>query len=410
MIKRVKVKDIVIEKRIREAYGELKSLADSIDKFGVIHNPVVTPEGDKFKLIAGGRRMTAIKTILEWDDVLVDVRKEVGPLLLKELELEENLQRKQLTWEEEVKAKEQIHALRVVQDPNWRLEDTAELLGESVGTVNMDIQLAKALGDNPDLIKNKNKTDAFKQMKKERENALRRELSSRLEFEIDETILMCGDMLEIAPQMEEGCIDLLIIDPPWGSEQEETESIDVEYDDSLENMMLIIEQAYRECFRTLKAGGHMYAFFGIQFYEWHMEKLTEAGFEVDELPGIWDKGSPGGMVSPYRESNEYEPYLHCWKGNPLPLRKKVGNCQNVGRATKRIHSAEKPVELYEHFIRNASEPGDFVVDFFAGSGNVLKAALKLKRETWGCEKDPVNHQKAAESLKEFMTELEVSGS
>ena len=125
MIKRVKVKDIVIEKRIREAYGELKSLADSIDKFGVIHNPVVTPEGDKFKLIAGGRRMTAIKTILEWDDVLVDVRKEVGPLLLKELELEENLQRKQLTWEEEVKAKEQIHALRVVQDPNWRLEDTA---------------------------------------------------------------------------------------------------------------------------------------------------------------------------------------------------------------------------------------------------------------------------------------------
>lgn len=407
MLSEVKVKDIIFDERIREDYGEIEKLAESIDKHGIIHYPVVTPREDKYKLIAGGRRMTAIKKVLKWDTVTVDIRKKISKLTLKELELEENLQRKQLTWEEEVKAKEQIHALKIVSDSSWTIEDTAKLLNTSTGSLSMDIQLAKALKEQPELVKNKNKTDAFKQMKKEREDAIRRELASRLEFEVDETTLMCGDMLEIAPRMDEGCIDLIVTDPPWGSEQEKSETVVVEYDDSVDSMMLVVEQAYKEMYRTLKDGGHMFVFFGIQFMDWHIDKLTKAGFEVDALPGIWNKLRPGGMTSPYRESNEYETYLHCWKGDPLPLRTKVGNCQDFPRATKRIHSAEKPIELYEHFIKNASEPGDFVVDFFAGSGNVIKAALKLKREAWGCELDPVNHQKAVESLEDFMRELEV---
>ena len=66
-------------------------------------------------------------------------------------------------------------------------------------------------------------------------------------------------------------------------------------------------------------------------------------------------------------------------------------CQTVNapdaRRDERYFKWQKPDELIERFIRNSSNPGDFVFDPFAGSGTTLIAASKLGRIGIGCDSD-----------------------
>lgn len=63
---------IVVGKRHRRTFGNLESLAASIDELGVLHPPVVRPVGDKYELVAGERRLRAMR-LLGWDEVPVTV-------------------------------------------------------------------------------------------------------------------------------------------------------------------------------------------------------------------------------------------------------------------------------------------------------------------------------------------------
>lgn len=56
------------------------------------------------------------------------------------------------------------------------------------------------------------------------------------------------------------------------------------------------------------------------------------------------------------------------------------------RANKSVdYPTQKPIELLERIINASSNPGDIVLDFFAGSGTTLVAAEKLGRKWIGCD-------------------------
>lgn len=56
------------------------------------------------------------------------------------------------------------------------------------------------------------------------------------------------------------------------------------------------------------------------------------------------------------------------------------------RANKSVdYPTQKPIELLERIIKASSNPGDIVMDFFAGSGTTLVAAEKLGRRWIGCD-------------------------
>ena len=56
------------------------------------------------------------------------------------------------------------------------------------------------------------------------------------------------------------------------------------------------------------------------------------------------------------------------------------------RANKSVdYPTQKPIELLERIINASSNPGDIVMDFFAGSGTTLVAAKKLGRRWIGCD-------------------------
>jgi ParB family chromosome partitioning protein len=92
-----KIRDIIVEKRLRTESGDLDELVDSIRRVGLIH-PVVINENNE--LLSGFRRFEACKE-LGWTDIEVKVVK-TGDNRLKKLEWEyhENIGRADLTADE----------------------------------------------------------------------------------------------------------------------------------------------------------------------------------------------------------------------------------------------------------------------------------------------------------------------
>ncbi len=106
---KVKIEDIKVGRRCREDYGDIAGLAHSIQNYGLLH-PIVVDED--LNLLAGERRLRAHK-YLSLKEIEVNYRKDLDDVQKKELELEENLKRKDLNWPELVVANKTLFDIRV---------------------------------------------------------------------------------------------------------------------------------------------------------------------------------------------------------------------------------------------------------------------------------------------------------
>lgn len=80
---------------------------------------------------------------------------------------------------------------------------------------------------------------------------------------------------------------------------------------------------------------------------------------------------------------------------------------NRGGNDPRLHTAQKPVELMEALVRDFTDPGDLILDPFAGSGTTGVAAIRLGRRFIGWEKDPKYHAIAIKRLTAAREQLEL---
>ena len=64
----------------------------------------------------------------------------------------------------------------------------------------------------------------------------------------------------------------------------------------------------------------------------------------------------------------------------------------------RLHPTQKPLEAIRPLIEAYSQPGDIVLDPFAGSGTTAAAARQLHRSFIGIELDPTYFRNAAQRL------------
>lgn len=89
----LKISSIKIGSRVRDDYGDMESLANSIKEHGLLHPIVVDSD---YNLIAGGRRLLACERI-GWTEIEVKMLDNISERELRVLELEENIRRKDLT-------------------------------------------------------------------------------------------------------------------------------------------------------------------------------------------------------------------------------------------------------------------------------------------------------------------------
>ena len=102
------VDDIIIKERIRKNLGDLDPLMESMRNHGLM-NPIVV--NIKNELIAGHRRLEAAKR-LGWNTVDVTVNDSDNHADQLEMEIEENVQRKNLSSEELADAYIRLDKLR----------------------------------------------------------------------------------------------------------------------------------------------------------------------------------------------------------------------------------------------------------------------------------------------------------
>jgi len=90
---KLRISEIIVGERRREDLGDIEALAKSIRQYGLLH-PIVVD--DKKRLVAGERRLEACKQ-LGWEEISVTFLGELTEEQLCEIELEENIRRKDLS-------------------------------------------------------------------------------------------------------------------------------------------------------------------------------------------------------------------------------------------------------------------------------------------------------------------------
>lgn len=182
---KIAIKAITIGPRQRKEYHNIEAMSASLARFGLIH-PIVIDQNNN--LIAGGRRLAGAVN-LGWTEVEYTTREALDDISRKELELEENLQRSNITWVEEVRAIRDIHEIRKARHGDegsnrtggsvYTIQDTAEELERSKASAVTDIQLARALDEFPDIADEATKAAAWKKYQRSKELQLRAEMARR---------------------------------------------------------------------------------------------------------------------------------------------------------------------------------------------------------------------------------------
>ena len=411
---KVKVEDIKIkDERFREDYGEIEELAVSIQRYGLLHPIVVDKE---LNLIAGERRLKAHK-LLGLAEIEVKLLKDVTELEKREVEIEENLRRKDFNWQEEVKAKNEVDKIKRElygsavkgHGGGWSIRDTSDSLGDSIGTVSRDLRLAKALDEFPELATEKTKDGAWKRYQKMRERDIVQELAEKVVVKVDTGCLVNADSKVEMKKIKSSSVDLILTDPPFAIALDKGfKSADAwagkVYDDELQHVMNTIDLVIKECYRVLKEDRHMYLFFAVQHYEYVLKMISDAGFNVNAVPCMWHKTGGGGAGgSEYSYASNYEVCFLAMKGRRALNKLGQTNVFVEPRVApqRKIHPTQKPHSLLRRIIEQSSQPGELVVDPFAGSSSTLISAFEVKRQAFGIELDKEYYTQGVLRIEEF---------
>lgn len=135
---------LVGDDRVRTDFGNLEELAESIKSEGLLQPPVVNQD---YKLIAGERRLRAMRDILKWPDIPVIYFETLDEAHLARLESEENIKRLAPNWKERVLSVAKVHNANALagalNSQRWGQRETAALLGVSQPSVQLSLKLAE---------------------------------------------------------------------------------------------------------------------------------------------------------------------------------------------------------------------------------------------------------------------------
>ena len=414
---------IVAPERQRKHFDatKLAELGGSIEANGLLQAIVLRLVDGKYTLVAGERRLRAMKDLIalgqsfSYDGEPVPaglvphtLLSELDPLAAEEAELEENLQRENLTWQEKAAAVARLTNLRKAQALQAGLPVPSiaaiseEVRGSSEGvnqeTTRREIIVAKHL-NNPAIKAAKTVDEAFKILRKEETAAKNAELGIQVgrTFSAKLHTLFNEDSTHWLHEAASASYDVILTDPPYGMGADEFGDSGGRaegahgYKDDYETFMRCATALAFEGFRVAKTQAHMYCFCDPDRFSQLKALMVEAGWNVFRTPLIWYKRN--GSRAPWPEQGpqrKYEFILYAVKGKK-PVLKMAGDVLDFSPDTNLGHGAQKPVALFQELLSRSCLPGNAVLDPFCGTGPIFTAANELRCMATGVEIDPASY-------------------
>lgn len=423
-VQMISIDKITWDTRYRKDLGNINELAESIKEKGILQPITVNQD---LVLLAGERRLTAAKQagLTKIPALIRDQSKmEDATIDLREVELIENVFRKDFTWVEHANLIAEIDKLCREKNVDWSVRKTAQLIGHSHPmNVSRSLHLAEAVNEMPELAACRTQDDALKFLKKIEEGAVvaelrRRQEKSRNSGLVDALTLAKGNY-KIGDAFAEmaklpngaGVVSLIEVDPPYGIDLPSVKKggsattykeVDTNaYGDFLKKVAT-------ETYRIASDHCWMIFWYGPTHHQLVLTSLREAGWEVDDIPAIWNKDYGQTLAPDIYLARCYEPFFVCRKGS-IDMHKRgrsnVFNFKPIA-GVKKYHPTERPVEMIEDIIETFVGLCPRVFIPFLGSGATLRAVYNLGGTGWGYDIDPQYRDKFLLSVQEDVEALD----
>lgn len=434
-LKQLNISDIKLDKRYREDFTGVEDLAESIKDKGLLQPITVSTD---MLLLAGERRLRACK-LAGLTKIPALVRKVEGEIDAREIELMENIFRRDFTWLEEANLIAEIDRLYKEKHidwipaadggalkPGWSSRRTAELLGKSVSSVSRAIRLAQAAAIIPELATHKTAADAAKVIEKLEEQTIVHELRERQNAQVEKASAAGGEGLEkgiaamlrradnnyligdvfagLAGLKPNGNIAMIECDPPYGidltqlkaSKDNVASNVHGYQEVPTEDYNAFLNKLAKELFRVAGKNCWLVFWFGPTWQHEVLTALRDAGWNVDDIPGIWVKKHGQTMQPELYFARGYEPFFLCRKGQPIMAKRGRLNVFDFAgvQGAKKYHPTERPVPLIEELLTTLLPGGMSVVLVpFVGSGATIRAAYNLGVYAFGWDLNPAYKDK-----------------
>jgi len=240
--------------------------------------------------------------------------------------------------------------------------------------------------------------------------------------------LIHGDCLEKMAEIEDGSVDMVLADPPYGTTACKWDSI-IPLEPMWEHLKRVIKpngaivMTASQPFTTTLISSNMKIF----RYEWIWQKDNHTNFlNIKKQPAkrhenvcVWYKKQPTYNPQMWqgkenhsegnKRKSSHRGYLgasfECSKdikgGLKYPI--SIYECKGEGRG-KAVHPTQKPVALMEYLIKTYTNEGEKVLDFTMGSGTTGVACKNLNRSFIGIEKDDEYFQLACDRIHSHNTQ------
>lgn len=408
-------KKIIVNREDRQRkLIDVEDLVPSIRERGVLIPIIIN---DDFTLIAGERRLTAS---LQLGLTVIPVRfaKDLSERDKQIIELEENVKRQNLTWQETADAVAKIHRLLSEEKDEWSMEQTADHVGMSRPSVSRYVKLQADIEAGVPGVSKATKVS-------EAETASKRYHSRQVESAVNQifstpsaTKVVQSDEKQSNFSIEQADViqwletysgpqfNFIHMDLPYGvklSSQAGGSTHATTYDGDAPFEALL--EALAKHWKKIAAPEcHVMFWFSMKHYQKCLDWLTSLGLTVDYNPGIWGKGNVG-IIRDHEHfpRNVYEPVFLAYQGDRA-LVKNTSNLINLTPTTEfrdgAIHMSEKPRPVLLHFFQMFVDQFTRVFDPTCGSGSAIRAVAEMAPNAYGLglEISPESAKIAADKL------------
>jgi len=395
------------EERQRKDLKITEEFKDSIKARGVLLPIIITRD---LVLVAGERRLTA-SLELGLESIPCRFFEDLDPAEAQIVELEENVKRQDLSWQEIVTTIRDLYALYEAREPDLTHAAFAARVNMTRSWVSALLRVGEDI-DNPRIAAMPTVNTAL--------NTLRRQDERRAGDAINSIVSAAPDAFDkvpkgiptepaptlsttpsapVVPKSEPLSpiihtsfaewlrtykgerFNFLHCDFPYGVNLFDGEygaaSGDKHYEDTPEVYFQLIDLLAENLDRVLGYSAHVMFWFSMEHYEATLSRFRERMPDIvwNKFPLIWAKSDNVGiMPDPKRGPRRvYETCLMGSRGD-RPVVKPIANFYSCP-TDKQFHPSTKPVPMLKHFFQMFVDNSTHMLDPTCGSGSALRAAL-----------------------------------